>query len=189
MCFGVSNSTCRPKDSDITWLYGPLKPSASNDGTTPGSFLGSSHLFVPNKECGPKSILRKQSVQESLLQGSIYRQVLRQDAKIRLNAQEAKNQWTLGPTMRSSIELDPPSEFVNSLRFNGRKKVSEQSLFGLPSFSRHHKVHFQNEVLQVIAIEAKDRDEEQDYLKVIDVEAIDRRRYPRAMPINNWRVS
>ncbi|KAL4802625.1 hypothetical protein BDV18DRAFT_147022 [Aspergillus unguis] len=145
------------KDCDVTWLYGPLKTSRvrkSMDVSPPPSYFES-----PGHR---KSILKKRSASETMLQRSLSQHTLLQHAGAILKAQQAQH-------FRSRSTVDIYRSRRGSMADNSydggletpRARFETNMLSagaGSPGEKRH--IHFNKEVLQCIAVEAKDEEEE-----------------------------
>lgn len=155
------------KDCDVTWLYGPLqtdskRPPVSN--TTPSS----SRLSSANSFLDRKSILKKKTASEAILQRSLSQHTLLKHAGAILQAQKAEH-------TRGQPNFDPSGIGVSLGRrsdysFGSTGTNSTSSGLVSPSEKRH--IHFNNEVVQCIAVEAKDGEDDDDdpYLFYLDQE-------------------
>lgn len=141
------------KDCDVTWLYGPLKTSknfGSNASPPP------THLTTPNM-CQPrKPILKKKTASETMLQRSLSQHTLLQRAGALLKAKEAANAQDQSIS-RSRHQQDQTGS-TTPTAIAGTPTTVSVSDIGSPNERRH--IHFNNEVVQCIAIEAKDEEEE-----------------------------
>lgn len=140
------------KDCDVTWLYGPLqtdskRPPISN--TTPSS----SRLSSANSFLDRKSILKKKTASEAILQRSLSQHTLLKHAGAILQAQKAEH--TRGQP-NFDISLGRRSDY--SFGSTGTNSTSS----GLVSPSEKRHIHFNNEVVQCIAVEAKDGEDDDD---------------------------
>jgi hypothetical protein len=149
------------KESDVTWLYGPLKPAESHPITSnqsePMSQLSKSNSFV-NK----KPILKKRSMSEVMLQKSISASSLVKQAAASVQAQQGRQ------PRRSAFQRAQPdfisSGFVSETPSRDQMDYftsREDSVAGTPcecQAKRH--IRFDDKVEQCIAVEHKDDPEE-----------------------------
>ncbi|KAL4983607.1 hypothetical protein BDW68DRAFT_31807 [Aspergillus falconensis] len=138
------------KDCDVTWLYGPLKTSrvrVQSLNVSPPPSCSESPSTCPDR----KSILKKRTASETMLQRSLSQHTLLQHAGAILKAQEAGN------SRNRTTDL---SGFVPAADICLAGFVSHASSSGLGSPSEKRHIHFNKEVLQCIAVEAKDEEEE-----------------------------
>lgn len=150
----------RLKDCDVTWLYGPLKTSSSTDVTASDASPPPSRLETPNSYLERKPILKKKTASETILQRSLSQHTLLQHAGAILKAQEAENGWTRPPFPRSPTDLDHIHRRTGSSTYSLGGTLTTSSSSGLTSPSERRHIHFNNEVVQCIAVEAKEGDEE-----------------------------
>ncbi|KAJ5162476.1 hypothetical protein N7492_007868 [Penicillium capsulatum] len=144
------------KDCDVTWLYGPLKTSCSCDTLPSDASPPPSRLETPNSYVDRKPILKKRTASETILQRSLSQRTLLQHAGAILKAQEA-NGWARPPFPRSHVDLDAIHHRTGSSTYSGGGTLTTTTSSGLtsPGGERRH-IHFNNEVEQCIAVEAKD---------------------------------
>lgn len=160
----------RLKDCDVTWLYGPLKTSDTETSDSPPP----SRLETPNSYLERKPILKKKTASETILQRSLSQHTLLQHAGAILKAQEA-NGWrfqrsnTDSTDGTSHIEGIPHHQRTGSSTYSlgGTLTSSSNSNSGMTSPSERKHIHFNNEVVQCIAVEkgwpveaAEDEDED-----------------------------
>ncbi|ODM15934.1 hypothetical protein SI65_08775 [Aspergillus cristatus] len=141
------------KDCDVTWLYGPLKTSKNfgSDASPPPT-----HLTTPNM-CQPrKPILKKKTASETMLQRSLSQHTLLQRAGALLKAKEAAN--AQDQSIPRSRHHEDQTGSTTPTAIAGTPTTASVSDIGSPNERRH--IHFNNEVVQCIAIEAKDEEEE-----------------------------
>ena len=105
-----------------------------------------------------KPILKKKSVSETILQRSLSQNTLLQHASAIVKAQEADRSRS-----RPSFPATMPAHSTPYLPTSALPTASSSSLTS-PCEKRH--IHFNNEVVQCIAVEAKDADEDDDSLSV-----------------------
>ncbi|KAJ5160655.1 uncharacterized protein N7482_007659 [Penicillium canariense] len=148
------------KDCDVTWLYGPLKTSSSSDALALDASPPPSRLDTPNSYLERKPILKKKTMSETILQRSLSQHTLLQHAGAILKAQEAENGWTRPPLPRSNTDIDQLHHRTGSSTYSFGGTLTTSSSSGLTSPSERRHIHFNNEVVQCIAVEAKEADEE-----------------------------
>ncbi|KXG51676.1 Protein of unknown function DUF1752 [Penicillium griseofulvum] len=139
------------KDCDVTWLYGPLK--SSDHATSPSP--PPSRLDTPNFYLDRKPILKKKTASEAILQRSLSQHTLLQHAGAILKAQEAENHWVRPPFPRSNTDLDHLHHRTGSSTYSLGGTLTTSSSSGVTSPSERRHIHFNNEVVQCIAVEAK----------------------------------
>ncbi|KAJ5466843.1 hypothetical protein N7475_004595 [Penicillium sp. IBT 31633x] len=140
------------KDCDVTWLYGPLKSSAER----PTSLSPPpSRLETPTSYLDRKPILKKKTASETILQRSLSQHTLLQHAGAILKAQEAENNWARPPFPRSNTDLDQLHQRTGSSTYSLGGTLTTSSSSGMASPGERRHIHFNNEVVQCIAVEAK----------------------------------
>ncbi|KAL1965311.1 hypothetical protein VTN77DRAFT_5913 [Rasamsonia byssochlamydoides] len=145
------------KDCDVTWLYGPLQtdskqPPISNTSPPP-SGVSSANSYLDRK-----SILKKKTASEAILQRSLSQHTLLKHAGAILQAQKAEHSRGRPNFDRSpSVSLDRRSDYS----FGSATSTTSTSS-GLISPSEKRHIHFNNEVVQCIAVEAKDGEDDDD---------------------------
>ncbi|PYI07425.1 hypothetical protein BO78DRAFT_92297 [Aspergillus sclerotiicarbonarius CBS 121057] len=148
------------KDCDVTWLYGPLKTCARREKPSNGS-PPPSCLETPTMYPDRKPILKKRTASETILQRSLSQHTLLQHAGAILKAQEAETNRNRPPFQRCPSEfgqvLNKSSATLVGDSANGTATNTSSSGIGSPSERRH--IHFNNEVVQCIAVEAKEEDD------------------------------
>lgn len=148
------------KESDVTWLYGPLKVAASYPITHRAGSHPSSHLSKNNSFVNKKPILKKRSMSEVMLQKSLSTSSLVKQAAASVQSQGG--QWRRsGPdVIDSKLQSETPSRDQIDY-FTSRSDSS----IGTP-YESHEKRHirFDDRVEQCIAVDCKDvgLDEEDD---------------------------
>ncbi|RAL06868.1 protein phosphatase regulator REG1 [Aspergillus homomorphus CBS 101889] len=149
------------KDCDVTWLYGPLKTCdrrepALNDSPPPSRFA--TPTLYPDR----KPILKKRTASETILQRSLSQHTLLQHAGAILKAQEAETNRSRPSFQRCPSDLGQvPNQLAAtfvSASLRGTTTETTSSGIGSPSERRH--IHFNNEVVQCIAVEAKEEEED-----------------------------
>jgi len=150
------------KESDVTWLYGPLKPAESHPITShqsePASRLSKNNSFV-NK----KPILKKRSMSEVMLQKSLSTSSLVKQAAAAVQAQQTKStprrsafERAASDFVNSAIQSETPSRDPTVDYFTSRSASDSAT----PSCECHPKRHirFDDTVEQCIAVECKEGD-------------------------------
>ena len=161
-------SFLRLKDYDVTWLYGPLqtesKTSFSNTVSPPPSRLSTSSSFLHKKP-----ILKKRSASEAILQRSISEHSLLKQVSAILKSQEGTPAASWPSFERAvsdfSIRTTPPESVANTPAGEESQHTFSREFSvtssGLQSPGERRHIHFNNEVVQCIAVESKDDDEEE----------------------------
>lgn len=144
----------RLKESDVTWLYGPLKLASSYPITKAQTLESGSQLSKNNSFVNKKPILKKRSMSEVMLQKSLSTSSLVKQAAASVQAQCRYVRGTgtsLGPS-DSKLQSETPSRDQVDY-FTSRSSSS----VGTPS-DVHEKRHirFDDRVEQCIAIDCKD---------------------------------
>lgn len=166
-----ADMNCRLKESDVTWLYGPLKlassyPITKAQTSEPGFQLSKNNSFV-NK----KPILKKRSMSEVMLQKSLSTSSLVKQAAASVQAQCRYVRGTgtsLGPS-DSKLQSETPSRDQMDY-FTSRSNSSAGTPYETQE-KRH--IRFDDRVEQCIAIDCKDAgidgedesDEEEDHFE------------------------
>ncbi|CAK3959871.1 hypothetical protein DOTSEDRAFT_68686 [Lecanosticta acicola] len=141
------------KESDVTWLYGPLKTATSYPITQelsgPESLISKSNSFL-NK----KPILKKRSMSEVMLQKSLSTSSLVKQAADRVQAQGryVRRSGTSVDLVDSKLQSETPS------RDHGDYFTSKTTSTGGTPCETHEKRHirFDERVEQCIAVDCKD---------------------------------
>ncbi|PYH93584.1 hypothetical protein BO71DRAFT_253095 [Aspergillus ellipticus CBS 707.79] len=154
------------KDCDVTWLYGPLKTCDRRENASNGS-PPPSRLETPTLYPDRKPILKKRTASETILQRSLSQHTLLQHAGAILKAQEAETNRSRPSFQRCQSDigqmLDKSSTALISTSAHGTTitataTTTSSSGIGSPIERRH--IHFNNEVVQCIAVEAKEEYDE-----------------------------
>ena len=154
----------RLKESDVTWLYGPLQPAISHPVTFSASETPS-QMSKSNSFVAKKPILKKRSMSEVMLQRSLSASSLVKQAAASVQAQQSLP--VRRPTIsRASSAYASPSglasrdhlDFLDLDYFSPRPSSGEATPFEGPK--RH--IRFDDKVEQCIALECKDGDDEED---------------------------
>ncbi|PNP53228.1 hypothetical protein FNYG_15778 [Fusarium nygamai] len=149
-------SLWRYVDCDITWLYGPLQSGLKNLYPTDMessrvSLLKADSLINLNK----KPILKKRSMYEAMLQRSLSTALLLEQATVAVKAQKTRGILQLHLGRSSTDYFACP---FASYRLGGEKSSVAPSVKSSriisSSFKRKH-IHFNEQVKQCIAVEAK----------------------------------
>ena len=155
----------------MTWLYGPLKTSKALDSNASPP---PSRLETPNLYQGRKPILKKKTASETMLQRSLSQHTLLQHAGAILKAKEAGNVPARPSFSRSTSEFSFTENQTSSSTptiVAGSPTNATFSNTASPNEKRH--IHFNNEVVQCIAVEAKDEDERDEYCSTATFEEDD----------------
>jgi hypothetical protein len=149
------------KDCDVTWLYGPLKSCTKFTKASPSISPPPSCLETPSLYADRKPILKKRTASETILQRSLSQHTLLQHAGAILKAQEAASYRTRPSVSRPELEPRLNTSSANlpdvPLSYASTKESS-----GMASPSGRRRIHFNNEVVQCIAIDAKGADDDDD---------------------------
>ncbi|KAH7203087.1 uncharacterized protein BKA55DRAFT_600497 [Fusarium redolens] len=154
------------KDSDVSWLYGPVQPGASKIYCTQTGLSGAS-LLPPNSlvNNNRKPILKKRSISDIMLQrplsiSSLPQQVTpvaqaRQNDSRRLKELSSDRAATRDHTMFPFPSTPMSCDTSSMLPSSASTGVSS------PGVERKH-IHFNYKVEQCIAVEVKDDDDDGD---------------------------
>ncbi|KAM5356217.1 hypothetical protein ACJ41O_002863 [Fusarium nematophilum] len=149
------------KDCDVTWLYGPLQSGQKalhSTQTEPSSVSLSKTDSLVN--LNKKPILKKRSMSEVMLQRSLSTASLLKQATAAVKAQETRG--ILRPHLGRSA-TDYLAYPFSSRRMSGESSSvapsTESSGITSPNSERKH-IHFNEQVEQCIAVEAKGDDED-----------------------------
>jgi hypothetical protein len=147
------------KDCDVTWLYGPLQTDSKQlpilNTSPPPSRLSSSNSFLDRK-----SILKKKTASEAILQRSLSQHMLLKHAGAILQAQKAEYARGRPNFERTASDVGVSLSRRADYTFGSTGTNSASSGLISPSEKRH--IHFNNEVVQCIAVEAKGEDDDDD---------------------------
>ncbi|GES66857.1 protein phosphatase type 1 complex subunit Hex2/Reg1 [Aspergillus terreus] len=157
------------KDCDVTWLYGPLKTCKRREKGSKSS-PPPSCLETPTSYQDRKPILKKRTASETILQRSLSQHTLLQHAGDILKAQEAEINRGRPSFSRCPSDigqmLNHSSDGLTQSSSNGTPTNPSSSGISSPSERRH--IHFNNEVVQCIAVEAKGDDEDDPWPNLLD---------------------
>ena len=153
--------SCRLKESDVTWLYGPLKPATSHPVTSNTSEQGSSQISKNSSFVNKKPILKKRSVSEVMLQKSLSASSLVKQAASYVQAQQGK-QLRKGPYSASmsdfsysyySAPSNPPSrDEIDYFSSRTSSTDNDSPMEG----QREKHIRFDEKVEQCIAVDCKE---------------------------------
>lgn len=148
----------RLKESDVTWLYGPLQPANSHpitsDTSTPPSNLSKSGSFI-NK----KPILKKRSMSEVMLQKSLSTSSLVKEAAAAVQAQKHRHHFKRN-SCRGTLDFcstpsvppsQPPSRDEDYFSRRGSTTDGET-----PSDGKEKRIRFDEVVEQCVAVDVRE---------------------------------
>lgn len=157
----------RLKESDVTWLYGPLQPAISHP-VTQSTTDSPCPLSKSNSFVAKKPILKKRSMSEVMLSRSLSASSLVKQAAASVQAQQSIP--VRRPTLsRASSAFASPAglsvpasrdhlDFLDLDYFSPRPSSGEDTPFDGPK--RH--IRFDNKVEQCIAVDCKDGEDDSD---------------------------
>ena len=160
----------RLKDGDVTWLYGPFQTESktyfSNAESLPPSRLPTTSSFLYKKP-----ILKKRSASEDILQRSTSEHSLLKQVGAILKSQD-KTPAASQPSFERAVsdfsaKATPPESVANTpTSRESQPTISRQfsvASSGLQSPEERRHIHFNDEVVQCIAVESKyDGDDDDD---------------------------
>ncbi|KAI9847199.1 MAG: hypothetical protein M1837_003063 [Sclerophora amabilis] len=163
------------KESDVTWLYGPLQTRSHMSSVMPFSAPSGDRLSKSNSFLNKKPILKKRSVSEMMLQRSLSASSLLKQATASIQAQATDGSRSYGG--RPSLSR-AASDFCTSTLAStagsgvGTSTGPSATSSGLqtPGTGEKRHIHFNDRVEQCIAVDGKDGDEDEEE---IEEEAID----------------
>ncbi|KAK3330213.1 hypothetical protein B0H66DRAFT_597756 [Apodospora peruviana] len=153
------------KDCDVTWLYGPLQTGTKNLNPI-YTELNSARMSKTNSFVNKKPILKKRSMSELMLQRSLSASSLVKQAAAAVQAQQIEG----GKRIAKRPGLERATTDYIAFPFSSRGLSNDgTSLFpssvssGLisPNSGRKH-IHFNEQVVQCIAVDVKGDDEDED---------------------------
>lgn len=149
------------KESDVTWLYGPLKPAQSHPVTSEGNQSEpNSQMSKSNSFCVKKPILKKRSMSEVMLQKSLSTSSLVKQAAAAVEAQQSRPaRMAISNHLSETPSTDPTLDYFTS------RSTSNTTTPSAACECKHDKhIRFDEKVEQCIAVECKegDIDEESD---------------------------
>ncbi|KAH6699880.1 protein phosphatase-like protein type 1 complex subunit Hex2/Reg1 [Leptodontidium sp. MPI-SDFR-AT-0119] len=158
------------KGCDATWLYGPLQTGSDRSlRMPPSSPSSSSHISKSNSFLNKKSILKKRSMSEIMLQRSLLGQ-----AAVTVQAQQFReagrrcDRLTIGRATSDFVTFSSSSRRMRRENLSLLPSVLPSGLAS-PSTGEEKHIHFNEQVEQYIALEIKgDEDEEPDSYAIHD---------------------
>ena len=164
----------RMKDHDVTWLYGPLQignvKAFNLNSTPPTSRLSRSSSFASKK-----TILKKRSLSEIMLQRSLSSSTLMKQATDALRAQQPPRRLHDRPMLgdralsdfgTSSEPETPLTRTRSTTNTSSTEHSASISTSGVQTPCTKRHIHFNNKVEQCIAIN-KEVDDRPEYYKVV----------------------
>ena len=156
--------SCRLKDCDVTWLYGPLQTHGSPRRS--GHNGPRRHGSFPHKQ---KPILKKRSMSEVMLQRSLSSSSLLKQATAAVQAQQKDGNIRLArPNLHRAATTDYVAfPFSSRRRSDGNTSSTlstSSSGIETPAAERKH-IHFDEQVQQCIAVDVKGDEDEADELE------------------------
>ncbi|XHG08067.1 hypothetical protein AWENTII_011194 [Aspergillus wentii] len=140
------------KDCDVTWLYGPLK--TNNREIAHNTSPPSSRLETPNFNPEKKSILKKKTTSEAILQRSLSQHTLLQHAGAILKAQEAENSRSRPAFSMPKSEFGQMRNQISTFTSSSIGNTPTNAVSsGVMTPNGRRRIHFNNEVVQCIAVE------------------------------------
>ncbi|PVH67843.1 hypothetical protein DL98DRAFT_662453 [Cadophora sp. DSE1049] len=159
------------KGCDETWLYGPLQTGSDRSLRMPPSSPGSSsHISKCNSFLNKKSILKKRSMSEIMLQRSLLGQtaVAVQAEQFREAGRRRCDRLTMGRATSDFVTFSTSSRRMSRENPSLLPSVLPTGLAS-PSTGEEKHIHFNEQVEQYIALEVKDdEDEEPDSYAIHD---------------------
>lgn len=149
----------RMKDHDVTWLYGPLQSGKVHKLgiASPSSMIRLSRM---DSFSGKKSILKKRSLSEAMLQRSLSNSTLVKQAVDSIVSQGPQTTRTQ-PIIGSCTGKPGQSPFTTPVETPAQTLNSSSSSSGAQTPSEKRHIHFSEKVEQCIAIN-KDGEDDQD---------------------------
>ncbi|KAI0176246.1 hypothetical protein GGR52DRAFT_589977 [Hypoxylon sp. FL1284] len=151
------------KDCDVTWLYGPLQTRQGKLFT--GDAQGSSTLSRTDSFINKKPILKKRSMSEIMLQRSLSSSSLLKQATAAVQAQQKELGGRVGRPALHRATTDSITFPFSSKKRSGENTSlapSTSSSGVISPYSERKHIHFDEQVLQCIAVDAKCDEEEED---------------------------
>ena len=156
----------RLKESDVTWLYGPLQTAATHPVTHCSPVPSPRNLSKAPSFIAKKPILKKRSMSEVMLQRSISASSLLKQAAASVQAQQSLPMTKPRPAFaRAASDFVPSNSSSNPISRDQLDYFSSRtSSSGDTSPTESHKRHirFDDKVEQCIAIDCKDTEYEED---------------------------
>lgn len=150
------------KESDVTWLYGPLQPATSHPITHRSPNPSPNHLSSQSSFINKKPILKKRSMSEVMLQRSLSANSLVKQAAAAVQAQQKALPHT--PTLnRGSSDMYSSTSHSRPISRDQLDYFSTIHSSGDTTPSEGHKRHirFDDKVEQCIAVDCKFHDQDE----------------------------
>lgn len=154
------------KESDVTWLYGPLKPAESHPVTSGGQYSEPyNRLSKSNSFCVKKPILKKRSMSEVMLQKSLSTSSLVKQAAAAVQAHPLRRSASQRsvPDLPSASSLQYQSETPSrdpTLDYFTSRSTSDTTTPSAACECKHDRhIRFDDKVEQCIAVECKEGEE------------------------------
>lgn len=148
------------KESDVTWLYGPLKPADSHPITSHQS-EPASHLSKSNSFINKKPILKKRSMSEVMLQKSLSTSSLVKQAAAAVQAQQGtESRRVTLQRAQSDFNLftsQPNTPSIEQADYFASRSASDTDTPCECSAEKRH-IRFDDKVEQCIAVDCKEGD-------------------------------
>ncbi|KAF2768898.1 hypothetical protein EJ03DRAFT_262440, partial [Teratosphaeria nubilosa] len=145
------------KESDVTWLYGPLKPAESHPITAnqsaPSSQLSKNNFFIAKKP-----ILKKRSMSEVMLQKSLSASSLLKQAAAAVQAQQGKpghREYVFHRANSDFVSCALTSEIPSRDQLDYFSSYSESDTDNACECAANRHIRFDDKVEQCIAVEVK----------------------------------
>jgi len=150
------------KESDVTWLYGPLQPAMTHPVTHRSSESSPHHLSSSSSFTTKKPILKKRSMSEVMLQRSISASSLIKQAAAAVQAQQS----TLRQQNPRPVFARAASDFAPSNPISRDQLDYFTSWAGsegdTPADCHKRHIRFDDKVEQCIAVDCKEEEHEYD---------------------------
>lgn len=137
----------------MTWLYGPLKTCSG--GKKPTTSPPPSCFETPTFYMEKKPILKKRTASETILQRSLSQHTLLQHAGAILKAQEAALSRSRSPGHHYAANIGHSLKAPDELSLGSLANTPTNTSSGIGSPGERRHIHFNDEVVQCIAVEAK----------------------------------
>ncbi|PSK46186.1 Dual specificity protein phosphatase PPS1 [Elsinoe australis] len=154
------------KESDVTWLYGPLQPATSHPITHSTPDPSPHHISSQSSFVNKKPILKKRSMSEVMLQRSLSASSLLKQAAASVQAQQTA-QTTPRPAAtlvrgHSDFNSSQQSQSISRDQLDYFSTISSSSGGNTPSEGPKRHIRFDDKVEQCIAVDCKDHDQYDD---------------------------
>lgn len=153
------------KESDVTWLYGPLQPAVTHPVTHRSHESSPHHLSSSSSFTNKKPILKKRSMSEVMLQRSISANSLVKQAAAAVQAQQTYLQCKPRPVFARAASDFVPSQAPSNpisrdqLDYFASRAGSDEDT---PSDCQRRHIRFDDKVEQCIAVDCKDEEPDSD---------------------------